>query len=160
MIRPVTLSDAERITEIYNHYIAETTISFETEPLTVAQMEARINDISAHHPYFIYESNGMILGYCYAHPWKERAAYSATLETTIYLDKDATHRGIGRQLMQHLIEACRAKGFHALIACITADNAPSITLHKELGFRQVSLFKEVGRKFDRLLDVVDMELLL
>lgn len=160
MIRPVTLSDAERITEIYNHYIAETTISFETEPLTVAQMADRINDISAHWPYFVYEHNGNVLGYCYAHPWKERAAYSATPETTIYLDKDATRRGIGRLLMQHLIEACRTKGFHALIACITADNAPSIALHKDLGFSQVSLFKEVGRKFDRLLDVVDMELIL
>lgn len=159
-IRPVTLTDAEAITEIYNYYIAETTVSFETEPLSVEEMRARIKSISAHFPYFVYEKDGKILGYCYAHPWKERAAYDKTLETTIYLDKDVTHQGIGSKMVRHLIELCKNQGFHALIACITEGNEASVKMHESLGFKQVSRFEEVGYKFGRWLGVVDLELIL
>ena len=101
-----------------------------------------------------------MVGYCYAHLWKERVAYSQTLETTIYLHPDYCHRGIGKRLMQQLIEQCRAQGFHALIACITGGNEGSIALHQSLGFEQRSCFKEVGHKFGAWLDVVDLELIL
>ena len=160
MIRPVTLADAEAITDIYNHYIKETTITFEVEPVTVEEMASRIKEISAHFPYFVYEEKGRILGYCYAHLWKARAAYSKTLETTIYLDKDVTHRGIGSLMVKHLIELCREQGYHALIACITEGNEASMRMHEKLGFQQVSAFKEVGRKFGRWLGVVDLEFII
>lgn len=158
MIRKVTLADAPVITAIYNKYIEETTISFEVDPLTVSQMAERIEEISAHFPYFVYEVNGQIVGYCYAHQWKERAAYSKTLETTIYLDSNFVHHGIGVILMKRLIEECRNAGYRALIACITEGNESSIGLHRRLGFEQVSCFKNVGTKFGRLLGVVDYEL--
>jgi len=159
-IRPVTLDDAKDIADIYNYFITETTVSFETQPLTVKEMAARIRDISAVFPYFVYEEDGKILGYCYAHLWKERAAYSKTLETTIYLHKDATHRGIGSMMVNHLTDLCRTQGFHALIACITEGNEASIKMHEKIGFRKVSEYQQVGRKFGKWLDVVDMELLL
>lgn len=159
-IRPVTLADAEAITEIYNHYIKTTTITFETEPITSQEMASRIKDISAHFPYFVYEREGKILGYCYAHLWKERAAYSKTLETTIYIDKDAVHQGLGSLMVNHLIELCRKQGFHALIACITDGNEASVKMHEQLGFKPVSCYKEVGNKFGRWLDVVDLEYML
>ena len=101
-----------------------------------------------------------MIGYCYAHPWKEKAAYQTTLETTIYLSPEHTGKGIGRRMMEHLIADCREKGFHALVACITADNVGSCHLHEQLGFRKVSHFEQVGQKFHRWLDVVDYELLL
>lgn len=160
MIRKVTKEDAETIAHIYNHYICETTISFETEQLSTQDMEKRIAEISASYPYLVYESGGKVLGYCYAHAWKERAAYRNTLETTVYLASNATGKGVGTELMRRLIDECRGGGFKSLIACITADNTASRTLHEHLGFKQASLFKSVGRKFGRWLDVVDYELLL
>ena len=160
MLRKVKFTDASYITAIYNRYIAETTISFETECLTEEKMLERIRDISGKYPYFVWEENGKPAGYCYAHQWKERAAYSRTLETTIYIDAQWQRRGIGRRLMEALIEECRAQGYHALIACITGDNDTSIKMHERLGFTKVSCFKEVGHKLGRVLDVVDLELLL
>ena len=81
-------------------------------------------------------------------------------KTTVYLAPEACRKGLGQLLMTHLIDECRRQGYHALIACITADNLPSLRFHHRLGFRQVSRFSEVGRKFDRWLDVIDLELIL
>lgn len=159
-IRLVRLDDAERIASIYNKYVSATTITFETEPVTTEEMRGRVETISSAFPYFVYEYDGVVLGYCYAHLWKEREAYSKTLETTVYLAPETCHQGIGSQLMRHLIEDCRRRGYHALIACVTADNLSSLQFHRRLGFRQVSIFTEVGRKFDRWLDVIDLELVL
>lgn len=80
--------------------------------------------------------------------------------TTVYLTPEACHKGIGPLLMTHLIDECRRQGYHALIACITADNLSSLRFHHRLGFRQVSRFSEVGLKFGRWLDVIDLELIL
>jgi phosphinothricin acetyltransferase len=158
-IRQVTLDDAKAINSIYNAYIAETTITFETEELSDAEMLARIKELSAHYPYFVCDIDGVVVGYCYAHPWKARAAYQHTYETTIYLSPAYQHQGIGSALMHRLIDECRNRGVHALIACITDGNAASNALHEKLGFEQVSHFREVGMKFGKLLDVVDYQLL-
>lgn len=160
MIRKVTVEDAESIACIYNYYINETTISFETEPLTVHDMKQRIAEISATYPYLVYEKNGKVIGYCYAHAWKERAAYSHTLETTVYLAQESMRKGVGSELMKKLISECRTAGYKSLIACITAENTASCAFHEHLGFTQASRFKAVGQKFGRWLDVVDYELLL
>lgn len=160
MIRPVEPRDIPALTDIYNHYIIHTTVSFETEPVTVAEMTRRVEQISATYPYLVHETDGTVDGYCYAHPWKERAAYRGTLETTVYLADGSQHRGIGRALMERLIADCRAAKARALIACITGENDASVALHRRLGFRQVARFEKVGFKFDRLLDVLDFELLL
>ena len=160
MIRPVKVQDADAITAIYNHYVTETTVSFETKPLTVSEMAARIEDIASQYPYCVYEEDGRVLGYCYAHRWKERAAYGCTAETTVYLAPEAIGRGIGRALMTEIIDWCRSLLFKSLIACITAENTASIDFHRSLGFTQVSDFKEVGYKFGRYLDVVDLQLTL
>lgn len=160
MIRDVKPQDATAITKIYNEYITNSIISFETEPLTEEDMLSRIVQISSKYPYLVYETDGIVVGYCYAHAWKERAAYRYTAETTVYLSPAYTGKGIGTLLMQKLIEECRNKNYRALIACITDDNIASKSLHIGLGFKQVSHFKKVGLKFDRWLDVVDYELLL
>lgn len=160
-IRKVTTADSAAIADIYSRYVEETTISFETTPPDSSEMSLRISAISNSHPYLVSEDEtGAIIGYCYAHPWKERAAYSRTWETTIYLSPKAMGNGVGKQLMERLITECRSHGCHALIACITAENTASISFHSSLGFQKVSHFREVGFKFGRYLDVVDMELLL
>ena len=113
---------------------------------------------AARWPYLVWEEQGRVKGYCYAHPWKERPAYRHTLETTVYLDPACTGRGIGTRLMHALIGECRGRGAHALVACITAGNEPSCRLHRRLGFRQVSEFHDVGFKHGQWLGVVDYEL--
>ena len=159
-IREVQADDIPVLTDIYNHYITDSTATFETEPITEAGMQSRVEAISAHYPYLVAEEEGEVTGYCYAHPWKERAAYRLTLETTVYLSPRHTGKGTGSLLMQRLIDDCRLAGFHVLIACITAENVSSCSFHERLGFRKVSHFVKVGEKFHRLLDVVDYELLL
>lgn len=160
MIRPVSLADAPRIAEIYNRFVLETTVSFEEEPLTVSQMEERIRAFSTNGSYSVYEVDGRVEGFCYAHPWKERPSYRHTLEVTIYLTEACQGKGVGTELMHRLIDHCRTIPAKALIACITAENEASVKFHAKMGFEKVSHFRAVGFKQGRWLDVVDMELLL
>ena len=95
MIRAVTLQDTSAITAIYNEYIAHSTSTFDIEPVSEEEMQKRISEISARYPYFVYETDGEIVGYCYAHPWKEREAYNRTLETTVYLSPAMQHLAVG-----------------------------------------------------------------
>lgn len=160
MIRQVKLTDAQDITDIYNEYILHSTATFETETLSVQEMRKRIETIASAFPFFVYETERHVTGYAYAHLWKERAAYRHTWETTVYVAPQATRTGIGTALMSTLIENCKSSGCHVLIACITGKNTDSIALHRKLGFKQVSSFQEVGFKFDRRLDISDLELIL
>ncbi len=160
MIREVTPDDAAAVAAIYNPFVTDTAITFETEPVSVPEMRSRIEELSACYPYYVYEDGGEVLGYCYLHPWKPRAAYSRTWEVTIYLSPRAQGRGVGTEMLRRLIADARSQGVIALIACITQGNEHSIGFHKHLGFRQVSLFEKVGYKFGKMLDVVDLELVL
>ncbi len=160
MIRPFDIADVPAITEIYNHYVLHTDISFETEPLSVQQMRQRLEDIAAFYPVMVDCEENDMRGYCYAHLWKERAAYVNTWEATVYLAPAYVRKGIGTQLMKALIDHCRQAGCHALVSCVTGGNMASYALHERLGFRKVSQFVEVGQKFGRWLDVVDYQLLL
>ncbi len=157
-IRPARPDDARALLDIYNPYVAQTCISFETDPVDEAEMRRRIATLAGRYPFLVAEAGGHVAGFCYAHPWKERPAYARTLETTIYLAPRSQRGGLGTRLMEALIAECRELGAHALVACITADNEASLAFHRRLGFRQVSLFSEVGRKFGRWLDVADLEL--
>ena len=130
MIRFVEDRDVRRITEIYNRYITEGVETFETEPLTEERMAQRVKDIAATCPYLVYEENGVVEGYCYAHPWKERAAFANTFETTVYVVHGSGGRGIGSSLMRRLIEECRRKGCRVLVACITGCNEPKSVIRK------------------------------
>lgn len=157
-VRPVSSDDAAALAAIYNHYVQNTVISFEIEPLSEEQMRGRIEQTMAEFPYLVCEVSGLVVGFAYAHRWKERAAYAQTWESTIYLHPAWCGQGIGRRLMAALLPMCREGGCRALIACVTADNCASIVFHESLGFRQVSRFPQVGCKFGRLLDVVDLYL--
>ena len=109
MIRPVTPHDAAAIAALYNHYVLHTTASFEEEAVPVEAMRRRIEETAARWPYLVWEEQGRVKGYCYAHPWKARPAYRHTLETTVYLDPACTGRGIGTRLMHALIGECRGR---------------------------------------------------
>ena len=160
MIRKVNIDDIHDIALIYNYYIENSTITFETSSVSTEDMACRIADISEKYPYYVYVESGKVVGYCYASSWKKKAAYSKTVESTVYIDKDFLGKGIGRTLMNKLIIELKEKSFHAVIACITIPNPTSVKLHEKLGFRKVSEFREVGFKFGKWLDVSDWELLL
>ncbi len=153
--------DAPAIAGIYSPFVLSTDITFEVVPHTVGEMARRLTAYTSVVPGFVMEDDdGTVAAYCYAHPWKSFPAYSTTLETTIYVAPSYARRGIGRALMERLIDCCRQAGAVSLIACITEGNRASTELHEALGFTRVSHFRSVGRKAGRLLDVVDYQLLL
>ena len=161
MIRPIRIEDAAAVAAIYNHYIEHSTATFDTEPLSDRQMLSRLEAIVGRRPGSVSLSEaGEFQGYAYAHPWKEKAAYRYTLETTIYLAPRFVGQGIGRALLSYLVEGCRREGYRSLIACITQGNVASEVLHRKMGFRPVSRFVQVGTKFGRWIDVADYQLLL
>lgn len=159
MIRFVSVDDAEGVCGIYNHYIENSIATFEEESVTVSEMQDRIEDASAEQPWFVYDHGEGLAGFAYASPWKSRCAYRFSLETTVYLSPDHLGLGIGTDLYRHLIEEIGKKNIHSLIAAIALPNEVSIALHEKLGFEKVGQFVEVGRKFERWIDVGYWELL-
>jgi len=153
-VRPARPRDAAAIAGIYNHYVRETVVTFEEKPVSVGEMRTRVRMIGALGlPWLVAEAGSVVVGYAYANKWKERAAYRHSVEATVYLHADFTGRGIGRALYTRLIADLRGLGYHAIIGGIALPNAASVGLHEALGFRKVAHFEQVGRKFDRWIDV-------
>ena len=157
-IRPARRDDCGRISEIYNYYIKNTAISFEEEGVSIEEMEARMESITRRFPWLVHEEDGVIKGYAYLSAWKERSAYRYTAETTIYVEKNETGKGIGNGLLGNLVEEARRRELHVLMAVIALPNESSIRLHQKYGFRKAAHFKEVGRKFGVWQDVGYWEL--
>ncbi len=161
MIRNVKLSDAYAISNIYNYYIENTIITFETDIFDVAKTEKRIKKIlEKGFPYIVYEENGEVIGYAYAGIWRERKAYEITLETSIYIDHNKLGSGVGSKLYQELIEKSREIGIHSLIGVVSVPNESSKRLHLNFGFKLLGVFTEVGQKFDKYIDVEFWQLML
>jgi phosphinothricin acetyltransferase len=158
MIRAATPDDAAAIAAIYNHYIATTTISFEEQAVTAAEMAQRIRDICATLPWLVREDGGRIAGYAYATKWRVRSAYRFSAETSVYVEPGRGGQGIGSALYTALLAELRARGVHMAIGGIAQPNPASVALHERLGFVKVAHFSEVGRKFDRWIDVGYWEL--
>lgn len=154
VIRLATSADAAAIVAIYNHYVLNTTISFEEQAVSAAQMQERIADVLGKGlPWLVLEIDGVLLGYAYATPWRVRNAYRFSVETSVYLHAGQTRRGLGRQLYDELLARLSAHGCHLVIGGIALPNPASISLHEALGYRQVACFNEVGYKFGQWLDV-------
>lgn len=153
MIRVATPADAEQICDIYNHYIENTIITFEEEPVSVTEMQVRITEIGCVFPWLVFEKEQRILGFAYANVWKSRSAYRHSIETTIYVSKQATREEIGSKLYSALITELQIMDAHCLIACIALPNEASVGLHEKVGFKPVAHFKEVGKKFEQWIDV-------
>ncbi len=160
-IRKVTLDDAKGICDIYNYYVENTAVTFETSAVSETEMRQRIKGfLDEDYPYFVGEINGIIVGYCYLHNWNNRCAYSSTKEVTVYLDKDQKDKGLGTILYQHLFKEIYKKDIHALIAGICIPNDGSVRLHEKFGFKQASRMKEIGWKFDQWRDVGHWQLVI
>jgi len=161
-IRFVPMQDCflSEAAEIYNDYIANTTITFHTQPLSKEDMRAILfrND-PMYITYAILDGNSLC-GYAYMAPYKEREAYRISSEVTIYLKPGYERKGIGSKALELLESHARKCGIHSFLAVICAENEASIGLFKKNGYFQCALFKEVGIKFGRLLDVVVMQKIL
>jgi phosphinothricin acetyltransferase len=159
MIRPVEPRDAEAICGIYNYYITNTVITFEEEPVSIGAMESRIRDIGKEFPWFVWEEDGEVLGYAYAHRWHERAAYRFATEDSVYLKRGREGRGMGKELLRRVIEGLKKTDIHVLMSVITMPNERSVALHEGLGFKKEGHFREIGYKMGQRLDVGYWELL-
>lgn len=154
MIRTATLFDAESIARIYNYYIDNSIITFETEHISAKEMASRIEQTLAEKlPYLVLEEQNHIIGYAYASKWKGRCAYRFSVESTVYLDHKATGRSFGTFLYTELFKQLKELEFHAVIGGISLPNPASIALHEKMGMTKVAHFKEVGFKFDNWIDV-------
>ena len=153
LIREATPDDAAAICAIYNPYVRDTVISFEQSPVGEAEMAQRIRDYTAHYPWLVSEVDGKVVAYAYASRWRMRAAYDGTLESTVYVDAAYGGRGIGTPLYLALLAELKARGVHAVVGCIALPNEASVAIHEKCGFVKVAHFPQVGRKFDRWVDV-------
>ena len=160
MIRPATISDADAIARIYNHYINETVVSFEEKPVSAEEMRARMEGVLSALPWIVAEEEGVVAGYAYAGKWHGRSAYRYSVESTVYLDHRRVGKGIGSQLYKVLLDDLRARSIHVVIGGIALPNEASVRLHEKLGFKKAAHYREVGWKFDRWIDVGYWELLL
>ncbi len=153
-IRTATADDAEQIAAVYNYYIANTVITFETDLVDAREIADRIEaTLSIPLPWLVAERHDKVLGYAYASKWKGRCAYRFAVEATIYLDNEHTGQGIGRPLYGALIDAIRAHSMCTAIGGISLPNDASVHLHESLGFRKVGHFERVGFKQERWVDV-------
>ncbi len=152
-IRRCTPADGAALARIYNHYIATTVVTFEEEPVSAEEMMRRIVEVTARHPWLVWEEHGAVVGYAYASPWKGRAAYRHAVESAIYLDHARTGSGIGTRLYAALIAELRTQGVHAVVGGVSLPNPASVALHERLGFAPVGAFREIGFKFGRWVDV-------
>ena len=153
MIREVKLSDAKAIVDIYNYYILNTNITFEEKQLTVDDMEERIIEKTAKHPWIVYERDGQVIGYAYLSGWHSRSAYRYSNEASIYLDRNEKGHGIGKELFSKLLEISKGYGVHTIVSGITIPNKESISLHEKFGFKKIAEFEEIGFKNNKWLNV-------
>jgi len=164
-IRESREADIARITEIYGRSVLEETASFEYEPPEVREMARRRTGLlEGGYPYLVAEVDGRVEGYAYAGPFHARKAYSSTIENTVYVDPPAQRCGVGRKLMDRLIEECTARGYRQMIAVIAVpagkDDSASVRLHRAHGFTHGGVNRSVGYKHEMWLDTIHLQLAL
>lgn len=159
IIRPSRDEDIAAITAIYAHHVLHGTATFELEPPSPADMQARRAEVLARGlPWLVAEDQGQVLGYAYCNWFRPRPAYRFTAEDSIYLAPQASGQGIGRALLTELAAAAERAGMRKMIAVIgDSANAASIGLHHACGFTPVGVLTSSGWKFNRWLDTVLME---
>jgi phosphinothricin acetyltransferase len=180
-LRLATAADAEAINAIYNHYIPLSTCTFDLEPMPLATRQAWLADHDAAHPVTVatlpgetragrvpagetiagrVPADGSVAAWGSLSRFRARPAYGHTVESSVYVDHRHHGRGLGRLMVDDLLERARALGYHTVVAGVTGDQETSLVLHRAAGFSEVARFREVGRKFDRWLDVVFLQLML
>lgn len=158
IVRPARAADAERIAAIYAHHVLHGTATFDIEPPAPSFWQGKIAALDDRGwPFLVAERNGEVAGYAYAAAFRDRAAYAAACEDSIYIAPDMLGQGIGTLLLRSLVSAARAPGFEQMIAVIGGAESASEALHAKLGFVEAGRLRAVGRKFGRVLDTLYMQ---
>jgi L-amino acid N-acyltransferase YncA len=159
VVRDAEERDVAGITAIYAHHVLTGLATFEVVPPDDTEMaRRRAHVLATELPYFVAEDGGGILGYAYAAPYRTRVGYRYTVEDSVYVDPNAVGRGVGRLLLERLVEACAACGCRQMVAVIgDTDNRASIGLHEACGFTRIGTLPSVGFKFGRWVDSVLMQ---
>ena len=168
IIREFSFEDISALTELYNHYIVETAITFDLQPYTVEQRRQNWMSHYGHsgrHRLFVAQTVddialkdcAQIVGYASSSQFANKAAYETSVETSIYLDKGFVGGGLGSRLYEALFSALAKEDVHRAYAGVTLPNEASVAIHRKFGFEQAALYREVGRKFDRYWDVMWLE---
>jgi phosphinothricin acetyltransferase len=154
-IRPATSLDLPRLTEIYNHYVINTPVTFDIQPYLAENRATWFSQFSTagRHRLLVAVENGVIVGYTGTTKFRPKAAYDTTVETTIYCAPGSEGKRIGSRLYAALFEAIAQEDVQRIVAGYTLPNPASAALHQRFGFKRVGIFSEVGRKFGRYWDV-------
>ena len=156
-VRPGVEGDLEALTDLYNHYVRETSITFDTSVFGPEERRPWLLSHPEDGPYRLMVAvdtdSQEILGYATSSPYRPKAAYSTSVEVTVYVAPDAGRRGVGTLLYKALFEALAGEDLHRAYAGIAQPNEASVRLHERFGFRYVGTYREVGRKFGRYWDV-------
>lgn len=156
-VRPGAEGDLEALTDLYNHYVRETPLTFDTAVFTPKERRPWLLSHPEDGPYrlkvAVDADSQEILGYATSSPYRPKAAYATSVETTVYVAPHAGRRGIGTLLYEALFEALAGEDLHRAYAGIAQPNEASTRLHERFGFRYVGTYREVGRKFGRYWDV-------
>ena len=154
-----TKQDLNRIVEIYNWAIENTSATFDTDSKTVQSQLGWFESHDEKHPVIVARENGRVLAWGSISPWSDRCAYSGTGEISFYVDPDFHRKGIGFNILKRLIEIGKEKNFRTLVSRIAGKSEASVHLHKKLGFSNIGTMKNVGKKFDEIIDVHLMQIL-
>ena len=157
MIRIAQLADVPEILEIYAPYVLQSTATFEYDVPCRREFTQRFKAITAQFPWLVWEGEGQILGYAYASPPFQRAAYSWCAEATVYLRPQARGTGIAKALYSALEAILRQQGYQVVYALICGENLPSVRFHEKMGYRICGEFQDCGFKFGRWLALIWME---
>ncbi|NGO13065.1 N-acetyltransferase [Streptomyces sp. HC44] len=157
LVRPGVESDLTALTDLYNHYVRETAITFDTAVFTPEERRPWLLSHPEDGPHRLKVAEDVesqrILGYATSSSYRAKPAYTTSVEVTVYLAPDAGGRGIGTLLYDSLFEALASEDLHRAYAGIAQPNKASVRLHERFGFRYVGTYREVGRKFGRYWDV-------
>jgi phosphinothricin acetyltransferase len=158
MLRAATEADLAAINDIYNHYVLNSTCTYQEEPESPESRRQWFQSHGGQHPVIVAEADGLVVGWGSLSSFHPRSAFRHTVENSVYVHPEHQGRGIGSLLLQDLIARARALGHRAIIAAIDAGQAPSIAIHAKFHFQEVGRLRQVGLKFGRWLDVVYLEL--
>ncbi len=153
LIRKAAIEDAPAIAEIYNWYIANTTVTFAVDPVTVIEVADHIRETLQEYDWIVAEVDNSIAGYANYGQFRKRAAYHHTVEGSIYVSQAHIGKGIGTTLFEGLLRSARGRGFREMIGVVALPNPASIALQRKLGFVEIGVLKNVGCKFEKYIDV-------
>ena len=161
-VRLACAADAEDLRRIYNREVTGSTVTFDMVPRSLEDQLLWIEAHSGAHPALVAAAGegGPVVGFASLTAYRDRPAYSTTVEDSVYVDADRRGEGIGGLLLSGILDLAAAGGFHAVMARIVGTHEASIALHRRCGFELVGVEREVGRKFGRWLDVALMQRLL